>query len=670
MSAFSRSTKWDSLKRLVCFKVLGIFFLLILHLAFQPQSAICAAKAGEELPLTEQERWVLGQVTAGDEADLQQAFGREDERRRLSAVFLKKLLRGDFKDIRIPHQGVQIAHAVIVGPLNLKDLEIDYPLSLSHCRFEDQVTFAEGRCKKNLVLNDSIFLKSAQFNGIKIGGSVFCQRTVFLGESLWRDAKIEDKFFAPEVEFRSPEGKADFNTMKVGTNAHFISATFSGPVDFGLAHIGRQLNMNEAAFLNKTKTAYFSDMIVDQIAYFKKARFYGPVNFVIVRIATQFVADGAEFLNEDQLVNFSGFRVGSTIFFRGAQFWGPVKFEHAKIAVNFRATGARLLNPFKAKNFSRMKVGQKLFMNDVTILGDIDLSYGEFYDVEISGAKEVGESDQARGIEKLNLRGMLVQRELTVADEVIAELDASSMQVKGPALFRNIEIISKADFRNSSFQGLDFQQVRWPHKEIKKNVRNVCLSDLTYSSISIDRSENVDDRDYSDKDFEAIKAFVEASPFNTQTYVQLEEFYKRIGKESWAKEVFIRRHDRELAEKMQWYDPRRWLEWFFWGRLAGYGRAPFRVFFISLAIIILGAFLFDPEYLTENKKSAEGRTYKSMLIRFFLSLDRFLPIELGLAKNWDAKANRFLIWFYFHLQQILGWILIPIALASIYTQIK
>ena len=114
----------------------------------------------------------------------------------------------------------------------------------------------------------------------------------------------------------------------------------------------------------------------------------------------------------------------------------------------------------------------------------------------------------------------------------------------------------------------------------------------------------------------------------------------------------------------------RWLEWLFWGRLAGYGKKPFRVFFISLSLILLGAYLFDPEYLMDNKKSTEGRLYKSLLLRFFLSVDRFLPIELGLAKNWDAKASRFFVWFYFHLQQILGWILIPIALASIYTQIK
>ena len=52
--------------------------------------------------------------------------------------------------------------------------------------------------------------------------------------------------------------------------------------------------------------------------------------------------------------------------------------------------------------------------------------------------------------------------------------------------------------------------------------------------------------------------------------------------------------DREVAQKRKWYYPVRWLEWFFWGKIGGYGRAPFRVFFLAIAFIILGACLFDP----------------------------------------------------------------------------
>ena len=123
-------------------------------------------------------------------------------------------------------------------------------------------------------------------------------------------------------------------------------------------------------------------------------------------------------------------------------------------------------------------------------------------------------------------------------------------------------------------------------------------------------------------------------------------------------------------KRCRWYDPRRWLEWFFWGKIAGYGRAPFRVFFLGLAFIILGACLFNPVYLKENQIPHEGKRYRSVFIRLFISLDRFLPIELGLAKNYDVQDRSFFVWLYFFLHQVLGWILIPIGLASIYSQLK
>ena len=672
MSALVLGKRGDNLKRHLGGKVAGILFLLVLLLTFQPPPAGGAANPGNGPQVTEQETWVLSQIKEGREADLGKKYVGEDNKRRLNAGFLKKLLNGDFKDLPIPHQGVKIANAVIIdGPLDLKDLEVDYPLSLSHCVFQDPVNFEKSNFKKDLKFIGSRFLQNANFKGIKIDGSVFCDSTFFEGESLWEDAKIGERFQAEGAQFRSKEGKADFHFMKVGTEACFSSGKFYGPVDFGLANIGVRLNLFDAEFFHEEKTADFLALVVGQYALLKEARFHGPVNFVIAQIGLQLFADKAEFFHKEKPVNLSLIKVGNTLAFRGAHFHGPLKTEFAEIGLNIRATGVRLHDA----NLSKMKVGNKVFLDEATILGDLDVSYGNFTDLEISGMSK----DKAPGgentcnLNKLNLKGIQVQRDLTIANASIGELLASNVQVKGPAYFRNLDIKTLADFRHSSFQAMDFQKVAWPplKKEKGKNVREVCLSEMTYNSISIDKPEDKDHgSDYTEADFTAIRNFVEDSPFNTQTYVQLEAFFRRIGKEDWANKVYIRMHDRDLEENYHVADPVRWLEWLLWGRLAGYGKKPFRVFFISLALIILGACLFDPEYLMDDKTSTEGSLYKSVLLRFFLSLDRFLPIELGLAKSWDAKATRFPIWFYFYLQQILGWILIPIALASIYTQIK
>jgi len=637
--------------------------LLFFCLAVIPGNA---AGHPDKRQLTESERWVLSQVHEGREADLERQFGEQRQMRRLRAPFLEKLISGGFDRSRIPPRGIQIAHASIDGPVNLDYSEVDYPLSLSHCLFQHPVTCQESHFKKDLTLSGSRFLQAADFKGIKVDGNLLCNDAVFEQGSSWSDGKIGEKFHALRTIFRSRDAKADFYALKVGTNAFLTSAAFHGPVDFGLLHVGRQFNINKAEFFHTTSTVNFISARVEQIAYLKEVRFHGPVDFAIAHIGMQFNADDAEFLCPDKMANFSGIKVGNTIFFQRAKFHGPVKFEFADIGVNFRGTGAGFLHPDQTKNFSKMKVSQKLFLDQSTIRGTLDLSYSDFYDLDLQGLI-AGDHNDSVLLSRLNLKGALVRRELKIAQVGMAELDAGNLQVKGPTQFNHVDITTQADFRNSVFQSLDFQEMTWPAQDQKTEIRKVFLNDMSYNSISIDKPDN---SDYDQKNFLAIKDFLEASPFNTQSYLQAEAFFKRIGREPWAKAIFIRMHDRDLAEKLSWWDPRRWLEWFFWGLLAGYGRAPFRVIFISLLLIAIGALVYDPEYLHEERRPRAGKTHKSVIMRCFLSLDRFLPVDLGLGKHWDCRAQHFIIWLYFHLELILGWILIPIALASIYTQIK
>jgi hypothetical protein len=608
--------------------------------------------------------------------------------RHLRAGFLEKLIMRDYNQCWIQHGGIRIAHAIIDGPLNLEYVEVDYPLSLSGCIFPNPVTFRESHFDKDLTLNGSKFLSPANFEDIKVERNVFCDDSIFEQASLWSGAEIGEKFHALRAEFQSSKAKADFNAMKVGTNAFFSLATFHGPVDFGLVHIGRQFNINNAKFLNNTEMVNFISINVGEIAYFKKVRFYGPVDFAIAQIGMQFIADDAEFFSTDKRANFSGIKVGNSIYFLRARFHGPAKFEFAEIGVNFRGTGAAFLNKNETIDFSKMKVVQEGFFDQTTILGKLDMSYSEFYDLDITGPTKEAQGSQE--LSSLDLKGALIHRDLEIAHVGIGEVDARQIQVKGQTIIEDAQITKMADFRNGSFQALDFENVKWPEvgqtepqdgpkksgkDKTYRSRYEVLLGEITFNSLIIGnpKSKSGDTpavSDYNENDFNRIADFIDACPFYTQSYVQVETFFKRIGRETWSNKVFMRMNDRELAEKMKWYDPRRWLEWFFWGKIAGYGRAPFRVFFLGLAFIILGACLFSPVYLKEYKVPQGGKRYRSVFIRLFISLDRFLPIELGLAKNWDAQDRSFFIWLYFFLHQVLGWILIPIGLASIYSQLK
>jgi hypothetical protein len=638
-----------------------------LLLAFTQIKSQAYGAGGDQL--TEQERWVLSQVTHGQEADLRKRFGADQQKCRLSGAFLIKLVTGGFINSPVPCQGIQITNALIDGPIRLEYADIEHLLCLSYCVMKGPVSFQKSHFKKDLSFNGSQFLDRANFQAMKVDGDISCEQTVFERESLWRDAKITEHFHGNKAEFRSKDGPADFYAMTVGANACFVSAKFHGPANFGLAQIGRELYANSAEFLHHQAKAYFNSLKVAQNAIFKGARFHGPVDFVVAQIGFQFSANGAEFLNPEEPADFRGMKVGNTLFLREAKFHGPVHLEFAEIGGNFRATRVEFNNKDQGVSLYKTKVALQASLDAAIINCNVDMSYGNFFDLEINGRLKDGNPGLEGNIHipKLNLKGTSIQHDLKICHARIDELDASQLIVKGPAIFSDINITTSADFRHSAFQTMDFASVKWPLPDKNKNTRPVYLNNLTYTGISIDKPDNID---YQEKDFEAIKSFVEASPFNTQSYMQMEAFFTSLGRESWAKQVFICMHDRELAEKMSCWDPRRWLEWFFWGQIAGYGRAPFRVFFVSLGLIILGACTFDPKYLLANRFSTQGKTFESIMMRLFLSLDRFLPIELGLAKNWDSNGRRFLIWFYFYLQQILGWILIPIALASIYSQLK
>jgi hypothetical protein len=146
---------------------------------------------------------------------------------------------------------------------------------------------------------------------------------------------------------------------------------------------------------------------------------------------------------------------------------------------------------------------------------------------------------------------------------------------------------------------------------------------------------------------------LEASPFNTQSYIQWKP--SRASVESLGKEVF-RLHDRR--EKMSWWDPRRWLEWLL-GQIA-LRAAPFRVFFVSL-----------PDYwasrltrISDAKQDACKEKLEAMMLRLFISLTDFV-YRAGCRP--DSKAVVLLFVLRISTNPID---FIPIALASIYRNLN
>ena len=528
--------------------------------------------------------------------------------------------------------------ATFQGPVDFGGVDISRQFSASEARFE-------GREEKS----------KANFNGLKVGQNAFLDKVTFQGPVNFVAAEIGEVFSARGARFagRGEKSPANFNCLKVG-HAFLDKVTFQGPVNFSSANIAGQFNANGAQFLSKEYTADFNGLKVGQGAFFDNATFHGPVNFIQADIGVVFSAKEIQFLHQEETANFKTMRVGQSAYFNKAVFQGPVNFLQTNILGQFNASGAQFLSKKDPAVFEGMRVGQSALFWEVTCRSDVYLTDGNFFDLYIQGAKE-DKKDETAGSTRLNLKGTLIHRESVVQDLKLAALDARHLRVKRKATFQNLVIKESANFQNAVLGPLEFKEVTWPDKK-----ENLELGGMTYTSLAINQPDN----------YQGLLELVENSAFNSQNYLQLANYFKRSGHDDWADEVFMALKDRELGQ-MGWYNPGRWLVLIFWGWLAGYGQAPLRILWFSLVIVILGAYLFDPKHLEDDKRPPASNKYRTILLRFLISLDRFLPaVDMRLAKNWKAKDTPFPIWAYFTIERGLGWVLISIALVAIYTQIK
>jgi hypothetical protein len=154
-------------------------------------------------------------------------------------------------------------------------------------------------------------------------------------------------------------------------------------------------------------------------------------------------------------------------------------------------------------------------------------------------------------------------------------------------------------------------------------------------------------------------AFVSAAEFDPRIYVELEEFLKGKGEMDFATRVFLERNDRFRDERAHGVN---WWSRYLLGIVAGYGRAPERSLIPCALVVLFGCFVFwDDRKMKPNEQKFEGRRYNPL----WYSLDLFAPIiDLEAAKVWSPLPTETFKWFYFRLQRILGWLLVPIAIAA------
>ena len=115
----------------------------------------------------------------------------------------------------------------------------------------------------------------------------------------------------------------------------------------------------------------------------------------------------------------------------------------------------------------------------------------------------------------------------------------------------------------------------------------------------------------------------------------------------------------------------QWLTFLFWDLPVGYGRKPMRIVWFALPVLLLGAYCFDPKYLTGITWPQQSRLH-NVLARLLLSLDKFTPslLDLGLEKSWEAPelSHRLQLFLYGH--RLMGRVTLAIFGLAVWAKFK
>jgi hypothetical protein len=630
-------------------------FLLLLWFLVSASPVPAAAEKPGAAALSAAEDYVVQQVAAGGVADLKEKFGAADKPRQLRAAFLEALLTGGLPGFKVHRTGVFLVNAVITGPLSLEFATVGYPVFLIGCEFQGLANFGGSEFAKSLTIKQATFRQAVNCYRLKVGVDASFADTVFAGPADFGGARIGGKFTLAGARFTDPDHEASFNGLAAGQSISLKGAVFQGAADFTGVRVDGEFNAAAAQFLHPEKMANFNGLKVTQHASFLKAVFGGPVDLGGAEIGGEFLADGARFASARHKVSFNGLKVGPRASFDGTVFQGPVDFSMAAVGGLLLVNQARFNYPDRPANFFGLKVDQHAFFSDTAFSGGLSLVGAGLKNLMIAGS----DAAPAACLE-INLDGATVAYALIMGDLSLTALQASRLQVKGPAIVKEVTITGKADLRDSNFYSLKILDLSLP-----ADPDQIWLEGLSYQNISAGEQA---------QDWRRLLALIDHSRFDSQNYYQLESYFQRRGEKERADTVYIDGKRRETIQK--WWRPGNLATLVFWDFLAGYGKKPTRTLWVSLLIVLLGMLVFDhrnfdPSFLGGWSWLLNGSKAKTGLVRFFLSLDEFLPgVDLGLAKLWQLNRISFPTLMYYHFHKIAGWVLIPIGLAAVLTQFK
>jgi hypothetical protein len=409
------------------------------------------------------------------------------------------------------------------------------------------------------------------------------------------------------------------------------------------------------------------------------------------RIGDSLVFDGAKLSNPSGVcLNGDGLVVGSCAFFRcGFESEGQIRLVGANVGVNLEFDCSQAMNPNgESLAADGIRVGGGVYFRDnFRSVGRVRLvgaNIGQNLECHSSSFRNRG--GDAFTIEGGTVNGKTLIRggsqfegQLTLASAKFASLQISELG--------NMEHAT-IDLRSAKAVGFWDDEKSWP----KPN--QLGLDGFEYERFDgtapVTASKRIN--------------WIQRQPrdrFIPQPYEQAASVLKTMGHDLEARAIMIEKN-REHSRFTRLFRQRWW--WYnVFGRAIGYGYAPWRAFAASIAVIVVGAFVFalgfSADLISPIKETAEQRQISSRIVsgkRHFAedypvfnptiySIEAFIPLlRLEQTTSWEPNANRGhhisigeftvttgqLIRYYLWIHTISGWILTSLWIGAITGLVK
>lgn len=394
----------------------------------------------------------------------------------------------------------------------------------------------------------------------------------------------------------------------------------------------------------------FADRVMVRGAVFlRHCEVAGQIRLVGARIGENLECDAAQLsFGAGPVLTADGAIIqGKLSLLNGFNAVGEVRFPRAKVGTNLECDGARLLNPTGyALNANGIEIGgSAFFRNGFNAEGEVSLS-----GAIIAGCLECdgAQFSNPRG-KALNADGATIEGDVFLRGGFKAEgmIDLVGARVTGSLQMRDF-LDPQAIVLALSWAKIG---ILWDDPGSWPPAGKLFLDGFRYDRFC----------EASPFDAQRRKDWLHRQPpgtFLPQPYEQVAMVLRDMGYERDARLIMMEKN-RERARFSRIFRQGWW--WYsLFGRAIGYGYAPWRAFAMSVAMIIIGTFLFGAGFshdlISPTKESAYEKNLNSQAASdgerrkisanypvfnaFVYSLESFTPLlKLDQKENWAPNAN-------------------------------